>query len=142
MKAATDPVFAQWLSSPAFEHTPESQLVMMVILQAIDDADMRVSDLLIPPSKPNRDFYKSLGDYEKAVQYYKKRNRSVRAKNKMLRDLQREREKARIWLMTPGSQFAKIASTLDIDADVIRDALKQTKHWAGRYESGKVYPDY
>lgn len=134
-KPANDRLFAQWLSSPAFQDTPEAQLVYMVILQAISDADMRVANLLTMPKKPNKDFYSSLDDYKTALQFYKKRNRSVRAKNKMLRDLHKERETARIWLMDTRTNFSRIAATIDIDADVIRDALRQTKHWAGRYSN-------
>ena len=129
----TDPLLTEWLSSTIFHDTPEAQLIFGVILQAIEDCDMRVSDPLAMPNMPNPDFYSDPDAYKQALKKAKKRRRSVSARNKVIRDLHRQRETARSWLMCSDTSFPKIAAKLDIDADVIRDALKATKHWAGRY---------
>ena len=128
-----DLLLTDWLSSTIFHDTPEAQLIFGVILQAIEDSDMRISDPLIMPNMPNPDFYPDPEAYNQALKYAKKRRRSVSGRNKVIRDLHRQRETARSWLMCSDTTFQKVAATLDIDAEVIRNALRATKHWAGRY---------
>ena len=122
-----------WFTSNAYMDSAECKVLLMTMIQAVEDANLRIADNPQIPDTPNPDFYQTKEEYDQAMEKHGRRIRNTRARKKMLQELRRERETARYWLMLPGSSFEKAAGQLNIDFEVIRNALLETTHWAGRY---------